>query len=343
MTEKTLDWLLQEDNPSVRYFALRDLLDKKSGSFELIKLKSQILNSELITKIFAEQNPKGYWLDANSPYQLKYKSTYWTIILLGYLGIDKVDERLQKACEYIFSFQHQEGGFMSESRLSLRRQYEWHLKRNKILPEFNKWVVKMLHDSQSSCLTGNMCAALIRLGYKDDIRVKKALNWLVSVQNQDGGWLCPYWSAHINDTHGCFDGTICPLEAFSEIPKEHQSIEMKKAIENGAEFLLMHHLYQADHHKYKTINSSWLKFTFPPFYRYNILRGLDVLTKLGYTKDKRLDDAIKILVKKQQKDGKWILENTPSGRMQANIETKGKPSKWITLIALRVLKRLNKL
>ena len=73
------------------------------------------------------------------------------------------------------------------------------------------------------------------------------------------------------------------------------------------------------------------------------LRGLDVLTKLGYVEDERLRDAIEVLLQKRRPDGAWTLESAPVGRMQTNIEAKGKPSKWITLIALRVLKRLRKL
>ncbi|MBS4015327.1 MAG: hypothetical protein KGZ86_02705 [Candidatus Latescibacteria bacterium] len=337
-----LHWLLEENNPSIRYFTLKDLLNKKESSFELIKLKSQILNSKIISKIFAGQNTKGYWLNPNSPYLPKYKSTYWTIMLLGYLGIDRIDKRVQRACEYILKFQHEQGGFMSETRQTLLRQYEWHLKRKKKLPEFNEWVNKMLHDSQSSCLTGNISAALIRLGYQNDPRVKKTLYWLTKIQNQDGGWLCPYWSAHIKDTHGCFDGTICSLEAFSEVPQENRTEEMERTIKRGAEFLLMHNLYKVDHHGYKTINKKWFLLSYPWFYTYSILRGLDVLTKLGYTNDKRLNDAVEVLLAKRKKEGCWTLENTPTSRMQANIETKGKPSKWITLIALRVLKRLNR-
>jgi hypothetical protein len=81
---------------------------------------------------------------------------------------------------------------------------------------------------------------------------------------------------------------------------------------------------------------------FPQSFGYDILRGLNVLTKLGCAKDKRLGDAVDVLLRKRQKDGTWILENSPASRMQANIEPVGKPSKWITLIVLRVLKRLNK-
>jgi hypothetical protein len=89
------------------------------------------------------------------------------------------------------------------------------------------------------------------------------------------------------------------------------------------------------------INKSWLNLSFPWFSGYNILRGLDVLTKLGYVKDERLNDAVEVLLQKRLSNGTWILESTPAGRMQVNIEVKGKPSKWITLIALRVLKRLS--
>jgi len=91
------------------------------------------------------------------------------------------------------------------------------------------------------------------------------------------------------------------------------------------------------------INQSWPKLGFPWFYGYNILRGLDILTKLGYVKDERLSDAVQILLQKRQKDGTWMLESAPVGRMQTNIEAKGKPSKWITLIALKVLKHLSKI
>ena len=343
MNNEIIKWLLEENNPSVRYLTIKDLLGRKENSFEIIKIKSQILYSPVITKIFANQDTKGYWLEKDSPYLPKYKAFYWTLMLLGQLGVDRNDARVEKASEYVFKYQHEEGGFVSHTSQNLVKQYNWRIRKNKKMPDFNVWVKDALRQQQLSCLTGNVCAALIRLGYQDDVRVKKALDWLVKIQFQDGGWLCPYWSAHVKDKHGCFMGTICPLEAFSEIPAQNRSQGMQVTIEKGAEFLLMHRLYRADHHNNKIINKGWLKLSFPWFYNYNVLRGLDILSKLGYTKDKRLDDAVKILSGKQQKDGKWILENSPNGRMQTNIESKGKPSKWITLKALGILKRLGKI
>jgi hypothetical protein len=130
------------------------------------------------------------------------------------------------------------------------------------------------------------------------------------------------------------------MEAFSELPKHSLTEEIRKAISFGAEFLLMHRLFKADHHNLSIISQGWLELSFPWFAGYNILRGLDILTKLGYSKDERMNDAIEILLQKRNGNGTWILENTPTSRMQSNLETKGQPSKWITLIALRVLKRL---
>ncbi len=335
-----LNWLLEESNPSVRYFTLRDLLDKSENDPQVVAAKRAIADSRSVMKILAKQNPEGYWEERDIPYLPKYKSSYWQVMTLGYLGLDRSNDGVRRACEFILQFQLEEGGFSSYSLKGILHEYDLLQKKGKKLPSLKEWASASVHEHQYSCLTGNMVAALIRISYGTDARVKRALQWLIDVQNEDGGWLCPYWKAHVRDTHGCFYGTICPLEAFSEVPKESWTREMKETVERGAEFLLMHRLFKADHHEYKTINKSWLQLGFPWFSGYNILRGLDVLTKLGYVSDERLDDAVELLLQKRLNDGTWVLESTPAGRMQTNLESKGKPSKWITLIALRVLKRV---
>ncbi len=338
--KNVLNWLLEEENPSVRYYTLRDILGCKRDDPELLASKAAIPSSKTVAKILFKQRPEGYWEESWSPYHPKYKSSYWQIMTLAQLGMDKTDARVRNSCEYIFQFQLETGGFSSSTTESALREYRHLREKGKKLPPPDEWASSTVYEHQYSCLTGNMVAALIRMGYVDNDRVWWALEWLSRIQNMDGGWLCPYWKAHVKDTHGCFYGTICPMEAFSEVPKESQTKEMEQAVQRGAEFLLMHRLFKADHHDFMVINQSWLKFSFPWFYGYNILRGLDVLTQLGYVKDERLSDAVQVLLKKCCSDGTWILENAPTGRMHANIETVGRPSKWITLIALRVLKRL---
>jgi hypothetical protein len=345
LSKSPIEWLLEKEDPSIRYFTLRDLLDKAETDAEVKEAKKAISNSTLTARILQKQYSEGFWEKKESPYFPKYKSTYWQLMILGQLGADKSDLRVQRACDFVLNLQLPEGGFSSYTEKRALQEYEWMRTRaalkEKLQPEPSAWAQSHVTEHQYSCLTGNVCAAMLRSGYRRDARVKKALDWLVKVQNRDGGWLCPYWKAHVKDTHGCFSGTICPLEAFSEIEESERTPEMNHAIEKGAEFLLMHRLYKADHHGYKLINRQWLKFSFPWFYGYHVLRGLEVITKLGYIEDERVKDALELLLQKRRNDGTWLLEAAPIGRMQANIEAVGKPSKWITLNALRVLKRLS--
>ena len=336
-----IEWLLEEANPSVRYFTLRDILDKNEDDRQVLATKRLIPESPVVKKILRKQNREGYWEEPANPYHPKYKSSYWTIMILGQLGMDRTNEKVANACEFIFQFQSVDGGFSSYTKDRALEEYEWLRKKGEKLPSAQEYAASIVHEHEYSCLTGNMVTALIRIGYEKDPRVQKALEWLAKIQNTDGGWLCPYWRAHIKDKHGCFFGTICPLEAFSVTNTESLKQKMKETVEKGAQFMLLHRLFKADHHGYKTIKQHWLTLSFPMFTTYNILRGLDVLAKLGYLKDERLTDAVEALFQKRQEDGTWVLEHSPTGRMQANIEPKGKPSKWITLIALRTLKRLS--
>jgi hypothetical protein len=339
-----IPWLLEPENPSVRYFTLTDLLGRPKDDPQVLDAKRAIPTSAVVTKIFSRQDPAGFWESPEKPYQPKYKATYWQIMLLALLGLDRQDERVQRACEHIFKFQLQEGGFSELGERAAREEYLWKLeaaqRRGKKPGEEKPFIADLIRQMELSCLTGNVVAALLRFGYGEDPRVGKAIAWLISIQNRDGGWLCPYWTAHLRDTHSCFMGTITPLEAFSELPVEERTKEMKQAIERGAEFLLMHRLFKADRHDFRVIKQDWLEFGFPWFYRYDVLRGLLVLTRLGYTRDERLNDALELLLAKQGRDGRWILESTPAGRMHASLGRKGKPSKWVTLNALRVLKWL---
>ncbi len=334
-------WLLEEDNPSVRYFTLRDLVGRPGNDPEVKAARAAIPDSRVVKRIFARQDPGGFWGDPANPYLPKYKSTYWTLMLLGHLAMSREDARVQRAVEYVFHFQQPKGGFAEFGEEEARREYAHVVQRRRAKgkepPEESVFVADLVHQMTLSCLTGSMVAALLRLGYGDDPRLWRAVDWLVSIQRADGGWLCPYWKAHIRDKHSCFYGAISSLEAFAEIPEDRRPPEVREAAARGAEFLLMHRLYRADHHDFRVINPGWLELSFPWFYRYHVLRGLWVLIRLGY-RDERMEDALAVLLEKRTPEGKWMLEATPHGRMQANLEKKGQPSKWLTMYALWVLK-----
>jgi len=133
-------------------------------------------------------------------------------------------------------------------------------------------------------------------------------------------------------------GAVKTLKALVEIPENKRITAVKRTIEKGAEYLLLHHVFKSSHNLSHIPKPGWLKFGFPLMYQTDALEILGILTRLGY-KEKRMQEAIDIMVSKQDAQGRWILENTYNGRYQVNIEKKGELSKWITLHALRVLKR----
>lgn len=133
-------------------------------------------------------------------------------------------------------------------------------------------------------------------------------------------------------------GAAKALKALASIPVDKRSEDVKRTIESGAEYFLIHHIYKRSHDLKRVAKPGWLKFGFPLMYQTDVLELLDILTMLGYS-DNRMQEAVDLVLSKQDCSGRWNLENTFNGRFQTNIEQKCKSSKWITLKALKVLKR----
>ncbi len=182
---------------------------------------------------------------------------------------------------------------------------------------------------------------LTRFGYADDLRVRKLYDWLLEDQRDDGGWNCS------QGTPGTLD-VWEPLAAFAALPKANRSPKMEQAVATGAEFYLERKLF-----KEGRPYAPWLRLHYPNHYFYDILVGLDVLTQLGFGGDRRLEPALKLLTEKRQRDGTWLTDRShpdvgpgttvhPDAKKMKPlvIEPPGEPSKWITLKALRVLKRV---
>ena len=326
-SDDTVDWLLEDENPSVKYFTLIDLLGKRIDEPEVRTAKEHIMNIGVVPKILEKQKPGGYWGIQDDFYvRSKYKGTVWNLIILAELGANGKDSRIKETCEFIFkkSQDPRSGGFSTESTI-----------RNGGLPS------KVL-----PCLTGNMVWSLIRLGYLEDPRAQKGIQWITKYQHFDDGeqnmpkdW--PYKSHKACfGKHSCHMGVVKTLKALAEIPANKRNSGVKNTINKAVEYLLAHHIYKRSHDLSKKSKPGWLRLGFPLMYQSDILETLGILTKL-HIKDERMQDAIDIIVSKKDENGRWILENSYNGRFITNIETKGKPSKWITLNAIRVLKRYN--
>ncbi len=331
------EWLLEEDNPSVSYFTLLDLLDKPHDDPKVMDARKKIMKTGVVPKILAKQEPGGHWGPPENFYvRGKYKGTSWQLIILAELGADGNDERIKNACEFMFenSQDTQSGAFsyISSKEITNRKS------GNQLKSEVSGGD----HERVLPCLTANMAWSLIRLGYLKDERLQKALNWLITYQRFDDEpdkapdkWPYKRWKRCYGE-RTCHSIIVKSLKAFAEVPKNKRTPEMEDCITKCAEHMLNHHIHKRN--QPPAIGSfKWLEFGFPLMWNIDALEVLGLLTKLGY-KDERMDESLEIMVSKQNEEGKWILENTFNGRFQTSIERKGKPSKWITLNALRVLK-----
>jgi hypothetical protein len=318
------DWLLDGNNPSVRYFTLTDILDIPVDSAEAIDAKKAIMEIGVVPTILAKQEEGGYWGIAENFYEhAKYKGTVWQLIILAELGADGNDERVRKAGEFIIkSSQDRHGGGFSP---------------------FGNPIDGGDHEKVIPCLTGNMVYSLIKLGFLGDERVQKGIDWITTYQRFDDkidkppkGW--PYditygcWGRHT-----CSMGAIKGLKALAEIPEQARTAVVKETLDKGAEYFLLHHVYKRSHNPAKVCKEGWVNFGFPLMYQTDALEILSLLIKLGYH-DERMQEAVDLVLSKQDEQGRWILESTFNGRFQVNIEIKGEPSKWITLNAMRALK-----
>ncbi|OEC88610.1 MULTISPECIES: prenyltransferase/squalene oxidase repeat-containing protein [Methanobacterium] len=317
------EWLLEENNPSVRYFTLRNIFERPEMDPEVREAKADIMKTGTVPKILAKQEDGGYWgIPDNFYLRGKYKGTSWQLIILAELGADSADERIKNTCEFMLknSQDPESGAFSYISDDNSVGDAE------KILP----------------CLTANMVWSLIRLDYLDDERVQKALEWLIAHQRFDDEPVELPEGEHYKIWKKCWGERTChsiivkSLKAFSEIPENKRTPEMENCISKCAEHMLNHRIHKRSQPPAEG-RFKWLEFGFPLMWNIDALEVLGLLTKLGY-KDKRMQEAMDMMISKQNGEGRWTLENTFNGRFQTSIERKGEESKWITLNVLKVLK-----
>jgi len=313
VSSKAVEWLLEEDQPVVRYFALTELLGRKPSDSDARETHDSIARKGWAAEILKLQSPDGRWQSRpeGSLYGPKYTATNWMALILSDFGLTKTNPQIRKVARLYFK--------------------EW------MSPPPKDNIFK-----DEVCIVGNTARMLTRFGYADDQRVGRLFDRLVEDQKEDGGWHC-----FKSDT-GTLDGWE-GMAAFAALPKQLRTRSIRRSIERGAEFYLERRLYDDGEPRY----APWLRFHYPNHYYYDILVGMDVLTRLGYAGDRRLKPALKMLDDKLMPGGVWALDRihpdlAPGAKYSLRrkprrfaLERQGKPSKWITLRALIVKKRVD--
>ncbi len=329
---EALDWLLEPVDPGVRYLAMRDLLDVPAGGAELQSAAEAAHQRGPIAGILEAMQPEGYWAKPGPGYTTKYRSTVWVLVLLAQLGAQvSQDERIGQACAYLLEHALSPGG-------------QFGLYGNP--------------GSTIDCLQGNLCWALLELGY-DDPRLPQAFEWMARTVTGEGmaprsdkdaelryyAYKCgPLFACGPNYGQPCAWGGVKVMLAFSKLPESQRTPLINEAIRQGLDFFFDVEPATAGWPTRLGDKPSrnWWKFGFPVFYVTDLLQLAEALVGLGYGQDPRLAKTLELIRSKQDEQGKWLLEYDYTGKTWGNYGMKKQPNKWVTLRAMRVLKRADK-
>lgn len=305
-----LDWLLDSD-PGLRWQVLRDLTDAPPDvvAAERAKVAVDGWGARLLALRDADGQwrggacfPAGFGFDFSVAGQ-PWTSTYPTLVLLRELGVDPAAEPVREAIALV------------------RDNCRW---EHAGQPFFDGEV--------EPCINGRAAAVGAYFGQDASGIIAR----LVGEQLADGGWNC---EAENGSVRSSFHSTMCVLDGLLEYERvSGGTAESVAARRRGEEYLLERRLSRRLSTG-EVVEPDWLRFSFPTWWHYDVLRALDYFRLAVDKPDPRMVDAIDLVRSKRQPDGRWLLENTHRGEVHFAMEDgDGQPSRWNTLRALRVLR-----
>jgi hypothetical protein len=308
-----LDWLMDSD-PAIRWQVLRDLADAPAASVALER--ARVEKEGWGAQVLALQGDDGQWMGgalfpargttSGSSQQAEgqpWTATAYSLVLLHDFGVDPHADRVRRAVAQV------------------REHCRW---ENAGQPFFSGEV--------EPCINGMVVVLGTYFGQNVDGVVAR----LLDEQLEDGGWNCEVENGSVRSS---FHTTIRVLEGL--LAHERATGGAADSIASrrrGEEYLLERKLFRRKSTG-SVVDPAWLQFSFPTRWHYDVLRGLEYFRATGDPPDARVDDAMDLLRSKQQPDGTWLLENTHPGAVHFALDDgDGRPSRWNTLRALRVLR-----
>ena len=305
--DAVVEWLLAGD-PAIRWQVLRDL--KNAAERTLQREQRRIETEGWGARLLELQDADSRW--AGGIYNPKWTSTTYTMLLLRRFGLRAGHPQAMRACATLL-----DSGFSSDSGINF-------------FPRQRKY--------SETCISGMILSILCWFRF-DDPRVDQLAAHVIAHQMADGGWNCCAMPGYGNATHGSFHTTISVLEALREYERfrPQRSAAAREAQASGREFLLIHRLFRS-HRTGEVVKPAMTRFSFPPRWHYDVLRGLDYFQDCDAPRDERLQDAITLVEQRRTADGVWPLQNRHPGVTFFELEQTGKASRWNTVRALRVLR-----
>jgi hypothetical protein len=305
-----IDWLLDSD-PSVRWQVLRDLSGAPAA--EVAAERERVATAGAGARLLALQGADGRW--GGAAWNRGWDSTMHVLMLLRDLGLDPASAEARRAVGLV------------------RERVTW---KGCGPPECDG--NPFFAGEVEPCINGQVAAAGAYFGQD----VRGLVDRLLGEQLPDGGWNC---EAPNGSTRSSFNTTICVLEALLAHERAGGGPpEVTAARLRGQEYLLERRLFRRRStgeaiERDRKGGAAWSRFAFPTWWHYDVLRGLEYLRGAGVTPDERVAEAVALVASKRDGDGRWPLETRYPGVMPVEIdEGEGRPSRWNTLRALRVLR-----
>jgi hypothetical protein len=286
-----ISWLLELDNPSVRYWTLVDVLDRPAEAQEA---RAAIAQQPLVQDLFAKQHSSGYWGDDETK-PMTADGTLGVLSLLYTLGVEP-DERTAAGCDSFLRFcQNECGGFS---------------------------MVKTRRSGIFPCTTGAHFPMLVTFGLGDDPRLRHAFEFVIEDAARDDALDCGRYQHR-----DCLWGAIAALDGLAVLPEDMRSSQSKAVVRRLAGALLdAEYDFEGEHKR-------WLTFGVPR--AWDLLSALRALAAHGYGQDPRFGPLLDLVLARQDEQGRWLCGSVSR---TWPLEKRNRPSKWVTLDALRLLK-----
>jgi hypothetical protein len=292
------EWLMEPENPSVRYWMLIDVLDQPAGDVGVQEARAAIAQQPLVQELFARQHPEGHWGDDETkPHTAA--GTLGVLGLLYMLGVEP-DECTAAGCDSFLRFcQNECGGFS---------------------------MVKTRRSGVFPCTTGAHLPMLVYFGIGDDPRVRQAFAFVIEDAARADALDCGRYQHR-----DCLWGAIAALNGLAVLPEDMRSSQSEAVVRRLADALLdAEYDFEGEHKR-------WLTFGVPRMW--DLLSALRALAAHGYSQDPRFAPLLDLVLSRQDDQGRW-----PCGSVSRTwpLEKRNRPSKWVTLDALRLLKAVTR-
>jgi hypothetical protein len=302
-----IKWLLDSD-PAIRWQVMRDLTD--AGPDAIAAERSRVAIEGWGAQLLARQSPSGKWGWPDRDPGLLI--TLYALDVLNEFGLDPACKQARKMIGRVH-----------------RLVFKWYKNR------------PFLHGETEPCINGRILGIGSYFDEPNDALAKQ----LLSEQLEDGGWNCEAQEESPKrplSKRSSFHTTICVLEGLLDYERaKGKSAAVTKARKRAENYLLERSLFRSLRTG-EVIDKRWLRFSFPTFWHYDVLRGLDYLRDAGVKSDGRITEAIETVIERRHQNGRWPLNHLYAERIPLEMETEvGSASRWNTLRALRVLRWYN--